>query len=79
MGEAGADIKLSQKAFEQFPYEVECKSMAKVAIYKWFRQRSPKEGNILLVVKQNHEEPLAVVTLKHFMELISGQKSDRHC
>jgi len=27
----------------------------------------------LLVIKQNHSEPLAVVSLKHFMELVSGR------
>lgn len=76
MGESGDDVKLSQAAFSLFPYSVECKSMARVVIYKWFKQRSPQEGaNTLLVVKQNHDEPLAVITLKHFMELISGKKS----
>lgn len=77
MGEAGDDVKLSQAAFSLFPYSVECKSMARVVIYKWFKQRSPKEGgNTLLVVKQNHDEPLAITTLTHFMELIKGKEKD---
>lgn len=78
MGQAGADIQLSERAFKLFPYETECKNLAKVVIYKWFRQRIPKEGNTLLVVKQNNEEPLAVISLKHFMELISGKESKDH-
>ena len=79
MGEAGADIKLSQKAFSLFPYETECKNLAKVVVYKWFEQRIPKEGNVLLVVKANQKEPLAIITLAHFMELISGKKPEGHC
>ena len=70
MGQSGDDLQLSSKAFSYFPYAVECKNLAKVVIYKWFEQRIPKEGHTLLVVKANQKEPLAVVTLAHFMELI---------
>jgi hypothetical protein len=73
MGQAGDDLQLSEKAFKLFPYCVEAKNMARVVIYKWFKQRIPKEGQVLLVIKQNHDEPLAIITLKHFMELIRGK------
>lgn len=78
MGQAGDDLQLSEKAFSFFPYAVECKNLAKVVVYKWFEQRIPKEGNTLLVVKANQKEPLAIITLAHFMELVRG-KSEGHC
>lgn len=74
MGEAGADVKLSERAFTLFPYDVECKNLAKVAIYKHYSQREKPQGEPLLVIKQNNSEPLAVVSLKHFMELVKCQQ-----
>ena len=73
MGQSGDDIQLSEKAFGLFKYSVECKNLAKVAIYKFYNQRTNPRGEPLLVVKQNHSEPLAVVSLKHFMELVRGK------
>jgi hypothetical protein len=70
MGQAGDDIQLSEAAFSKFPYSVECKNLASVAIYKYYNQRSNPRGEPILVVKQNHSEPLAVISLKHFMSLI---------
>lgn len=75
MGATGADVSLSERAYRQFPYDVECKNRAAFAIYKDFGQaRSHGSGNPLLVIKQNHSEPLAVITLEHFMELSSRAK-----
>lgn len=70
MGVSGDDVQLSQKAFIEFPYSVECKNLAKVAIYKYYNQRKEPRGEPLLVIKQNHSEPLAVISLSHFMALI---------
>ena len=70
MGQSGVDIKLSQRAFDKFPYAVECKNLAKIAVYKYFNQRVGQEGETLLVVKQNASPPLAIITLEHFMELV---------
>lgn len=71
MGESGEDVKLSQKAFDIFPYSVECKSLKRVAIYRFYEQReAPKEGQTLVVIKENGKAPLAVVDFKHFMEII---------
>lgn len=70
MGASGADVLLSEHGFQCFPYDVECKNRAAFAIYKDFDQaRSHGSGTPLLVIKQNHSEPLAVITLEHFMEL----------
>lgn len=75
MGESGEDIKLSSAAFSLFPFEVECKSLKKIAVYRFYEQRVPKEGQTLVVIKENGKKPLAVVDFSYFMELISGKKS----
>jgi hypothetical protein len=75
MGATGRDILLSDAALKSFPYAVECKSYARVAVYSWFDQCIANAGNDtpLLVIKQNHSEPLAVVTLEHFLELTKSK------
>ncbi len=75
MGETGADIQLSEMGFSVFPYNVECKSLAKVAIYKHYEQaKSHGEGEPLLVIKQNGDKPLAVVDLEHFLMLTRWER-----
>ena len=74
MGAAGLDVQLSTAARALFPYGVECKNRAAIAVYSDFTQASTNatDGGLtpLLVIKQNHSEPLAVITLTHFMELV---------
>lgn len=75
MGASGRDVQLSEHALQLFPYDVECKSRASIAVYKDFDQASGHgNANPLLVIKQNNSEPLAVVSLKHFMELAHESK-----
>ena len=71
MGSSGVDIQLSPAAATAFPYAVECKNHAKFAIYGMYDQcvANSSTRTPLLVIKQNHSDPLAVVSLKHFMEL----------
>ena len=71
MGSSGVDIQLSPAAAAVFPYSVECKNHAKFAVYGMYDQCVANSANRtpLLVIKQNHSDPLAVVSLKHFMEL----------
>lgn len=73
MGASGVDILLSEMAARRFPYSIECKSRARMALYDlWGDTLDNVAPNThpLLVVKQNNSEPLAVVSLKHFMELV---------
>ena len=75
MGETGADIQLSEAAYEVFPYNVECKSLAKVAIYKHYEQAtSHGTGEPVLIIKQNGSKPLAVIDLDHFMMLVKWER-----
>lgn len=72
MGASGVDVTLSEVAAKRFPYSVECKNRARMAVYDlWMDTMGNVADNThpLLVIKQNHSEPLAVVSLKHFMEL----------
>lgn len=72
-GENGEDIKLlSLTAKRVFPYATECKNTQQYkSLYSVFRTTQKRNNNeTLLVVKMNREEPLAVITLEHFFELI---------
>lgn len=78
MGVSGLDVQLSDAARSLFPYAVEAKSRASIAVYSFWDQCVGNSGPLrpLLVIKQNRSQPLAVITLDHFMELVSAnQKS----
>ena len=38
MGAGGEDVTLSRAARQRFPYQIECKSVARVSVYKWLEQ-----------------------------------------
>lgn len=81
MGASGEDVLLSSMAKRRWPYSVECKCLARIAVYAMFDQclaNTTPNTHPLLVVKQNHSEPLAIVTLKHFMELSANQKTNQN-
>lgn len=72
MGAGGEDVQLSPAARKLFPYSVEAKSRASIALYTWYLQakhNAPRDTEAILVIKQNHSKPLVVVDLDHFMEL----------
>lgn len=72
VGQQGPDIRLSKTAGRLFPYQVECKSRERFAeIMKWWRQ-TKKHGNKepLLIIKMNKSEPLVLLDLDHFFELV---------
>lgn len=71
MGAGGEDVQLSPAARKLMPYCIECKSLAKIAIYKHYEQATGHgDYEPLLVLKQDRAKPLAVVDLEHFMELV---------
>lgn len=75
MGAGGEDVQLSPAARKCFPYQVECKNLASIAIYKHYEQASGHNNyEPLLVVKQNRSNPLAVVDLEHFLDLVKRCK-----
>lgn len=73
MGSSGIDVLLSEAGLLSFPFAVECKSHSRMAIYSLFQQsvdNCPPDLYPLLVVRQNRSDPLAVVRLEDFMEII---------
>lgn len=71
MGSNGEDIQLSTAAKAAFPYSVECKARAKIAIvYDALEQaRSQNDLTPIAVIKADRREALVVMTLDDFMRL----------
>jgi len=76
MGAGGEDVLLSPAARKLFPYSVECKNLAKIAVYNYYTQAETNSSKYepLVVIKQNRSKPLAVIDFEHFMELIRRNK-----
>lgn len=76
MGQSGEDVQLSPAARKLFPYSVECKNLAKIAVYNYYEQACTNCGasEPLVVIKQNRSKPLAVVDLNHFLDLVKGKE-----
>ena len=72
MGENGEDIKMSPRAKRLFPFSVECKARKSFVGYTWFDQAVTNAGDLtpLLVVKADRKEPLVIMKLSDFMEII---------
>ena len=78
MGAQGEDIQLSQAGLQSFSYNVECKNLAKVAVYKFYEQATTHgDAEPLVVIKQNRSKPLAVVDLDHFINLVRKANEQR--
>lgn len=73
MGESGEDIKLSPAARRAFPYSVECKRLAKIAVYTMYEQAKANAGRFEPVVfmRADRKKALALVDADHFLELVS--------
>mgnify|MGYP001158877276 CR=1 FL=1 len=71
-GENGPDLKLSRIAKRLIPYQFETKSQQRMkTIYSWYKQSSKKtnlEG--VVVMKSNGQDPLVVISLELFLDLI---------
>lgn len=75
MGAGGEDVQLSPAARKLFPYSVECKSLAKIAVFNYYEQATGHGTHEpLVVIKQDRAKPLAVVDLEHFMKLVRRKK-----
>tara|TARA_E500000318_G_scaffold109625_1_gene123047 strand:+ start:59 stop:430 length:372 start_codon:yes stop_codon:yes gene_type:complete len=75
MGESGADVKLSLKAKEIFPFDIECKNVETFKnVYRAYDQAS-NHGNLepLLFIKINRQKPLVIFSAEHFFKIIGEQ------
>ena len=72
MGAGGEDIQLSKAARDLFPYTVECKSNARIAVYKFYEQaQAHGKGEPIVVIKQNRSKPLVIVDAEYFFKELS--------
>ena len=77
MGVSGSDLQLSPLARKSFPFDVECKSLARVGVYRFIDQCNNRgDAQPLVIVKENRRKPLAVVDAEYFFELLKKVKHD---
>lgn len=80
MGVSGEDIKLSSQALAKFPFAVESKSHARFAVYTHYKQaqthaeklakKSGQQVKPLVVIKQNRDKPLVLISLDDFFDIL---------
>lgn len=75
-GVMGEDLRLARAARKKFPYSVECKHHKRFSIYKHYEQAVENAGDYepMLIFRQNRSDPMVMVKLDHFLELIKEQK-----
>lgn len=80
MGASGVDVLLSERALQLLPVSFECKFHKEMAIYSMFdqcRANCLTDTVPVLVVKQNFGEPLAVLPLDYYFELVKGKRESK--
>ena len=71
MGDRGEDVILSPAARLVYPFQFECKSRSSYSVYKDYAQACTHgEHTPVLIIKQNHSKPLAVVDAEWFINYI---------
>jgi len=72
-GQTGPDVVLSKVARKLVGVNFECKNQSKMkTIYDWYRQASKGQHKLTpaVAMKMNSREPLVVISLDDFFELI---------
>lgn len=74
MGESGEDVKLSPAARKLFPYSIECKRLAKIAVYAMYEQAQANAGKYEPVVfmRADRKKALVLLDAEHFLELVKN-------
>ncbi len=77
MGVTGEDVQLSQGAKDLLCIQIECKNRAKIAVFQDYAQ-AKTHGNAepVVVLKQNHSKPLALIDLDYFIKLLKRSTLD---
>ncbi len=84
MGESGVDIKLSEEAKKQIPFDIECKAVEKLNIQAAYEQsvKNSEENRIPIVVhKRSRKQPLVTLDFETFLNIISllnNQKKEKN-
>lgn len=72
MGAGGADILLSQAAKKLFPFEVECKSLKKISVYKYLEQAETHGGlTPIAAIRGNRKKPLVMMYEEDWFNLLA--------
>ncbi len=72
-GSSGRDILLSTEALKRVPLAIECKNLARIAVYKFYEQaKAHTDGSEepVVVMKQNRDIPLVLVRAEYFFKLL---------
>jgi hypothetical protein len=75
MGAGGEDILFSQEVGDQLGISVECKARESIAVYSFYSQAKdncPEGREPVVIVKQNHSKPLAVIDAEYYIKLLKG-------
>lgn len=76
MGESGMDIQLSPAAQRAFPWAIEAKAQEKVSLRAWWEQavaNGTDKLKPLLITKQSRKEPLVVMRLDDFLDMVGDK------
>lgn len=74
MGSGGEDLQLSPAAARLFPFSVECKARAAIAlVYDALAQAATQNDRTpVAVIKADRKRPLVVLDLDHFLALVTN-------
>jgi hypothetical protein len=73
MGSGGEDLQLSPAARLLIPHQIECKKHKSFAVYGLYDQaRKHGKHEPLLIIEADRREPLAVVNLAYYLNLLGG-------
>jgi len=71
MGAGGEDIQLSPRARKVFPFQVECKSLARSTVYKYMDQAGTHGNHTpLVVLKSDYKKPLVIIDMESFFDIL---------
>jgi hypothetical protein len=79
MGAGGEDVMLSPAARRIYPWQLECKSYARIAVYDFYNQAcSHGTHEPIVFIKQNGCKPLVVVDADYFVRSFrNGIQTDK--
>ena len=77
MGVTGEDVQLSQTAKDLLQIQIECKNRAKIAVFQDYAQaKTHGKSEPVVVLKQNHSKPLALIDLDYYISLLKRSTLD---
>jgi hypothetical protein len=71
-------VLLSSAALERWPFAIECKNQARIAVYRFYEQAVDNAGAGLIpivVIKENRSEPLVLISLENFIASFSRNRN----